>query len=280
MNNLVKVGFLLIIVLLVIGILVSFLNNTTGSTLIGAQVSGNVYEQLVSLSDQGYNVTAQSNLNTLQYNFSSVNGKPAVIYVGAEWCPFCGAERWALILALLRFGNFTNLEYMLSSSSDEYPNTPTFTFVNSTYTSKYVTFYPIEYQNRQHQQLESVPSAVYQMWKTYANFNIPFVIIGYYYQVGTPINPGLLSGRNWSYVILQLHDPNSPIYKEVYAQANLITMYICKVDGNNPASVCDHFDPNTTMDPMVYGVQVSQKGWGNSSDLLFPPLVVLEWRKR
>src|SRR5580704_4304478 len=31
-------------------------------------------------------------------------GKPEVLYIGAEYCPFCAAERWAMIAALGRFG--------------------------------------------------------------------------------------------------------------------------------------------------------------------------------
>ncbi len=34
-------------------------------------------------------------------------GKPEVLFVGAEFCPFCAAERWPLIVALSRFGHFS-----------------------------------------------------------------------------------------------------------------------------------------------------------------------------
>src|ERR1700733_405891 len=76
------------------------------------------------------------------------SGKPEVLYVGAEFCPFCATERWALIVALSEFGNFSGIEYMLSSASDYSPNTSTFTFVNATYTSDYVTFVSVESENR------------------------------------------------------------------------------------------------------------------------------------
>ncbi len=38
-----------------------------------------------------------------------LDGKPEVLFVGAEFCPFCAAERWPLIVALSRFGRFTAL---------------------------------------------------------------------------------------------------------------------------------------------------------------------------
>ena len=72
------------------------------------------------------------------------NGKPEILYLGAEYCPFCAAERWSMINALSRFGVFTALTTTHSSSSDAYPNTPTLTFYGSNYTSKYIAFTPVE----------------------------------------------------------------------------------------------------------------------------------------
>ncbi|BFH72870.1 hypothetical protein SJAV_08140 [Sulfurisphaera javensis] len=142
---------------------------------------------------------------------------------------------------------------MLSSSMYVYPNVPTFTFVNATYHSKYISFIGIEYENRQGQPLEEVPQSIYQMWINYGNGSIPFIIYGYYYQVGTTIDPELLAGKNWTYVVSQLHNSNSLIYKEIYAQANLITKIICQIDGNKPFNVCSHFIiGNTTSNLSFY----------------------------
>ncbi|BFI76952.1 DUF929 domain-containing protein [Sulfurisphaera ohwakuensis] len=242
----------IILIIVIVGVSIFSSTKTTTTSVIGKTIPNNLYNQLVELSDQGYNITALPTyyFKVSPLNFSS-NGKPAVIFVGAEWCPYCAAERWALIIALLRFGNFSGLEYMLSSSTDVYPNTPTFTFVNATYSSPYITFYGIEYQDRNYQPLEKVPNQVYYVWSNYANLSIPFIVIGYYYKVGTSIDPGLLSNHNWTYVIEQLHNPNSQIYKEIYAEANLITEMICKVDGGKPYSVCSHFIQNDYI-PNIY----------------------------
>ena len=74
------------------------------------------------------------------------DGKPEVLYMGAEYCPFCAAERWAMVVALSRFGTFSGLSTVHSrSNSDEvFPNTPTWTFESRTYTSKYLTFSTVE----------------------------------------------------------------------------------------------------------------------------------------
>src|SRR4029077_15613082 len=55
------------------------------------------------------------------------NGHPEVFYMGAEYCPYCAAERWPMIVALSRFGTFSGLTTTSSSSSDVYPHTPPFT---------------------------------------------------------------------------------------------------------------------------------------------------------
>src|SRR5215831_18416432 len=43
-------------------------------------------------------------------------GKPEVLYMGAEYCPFCAAERWSMIVALSRFGTFSGLATTHSAS--------------------------------------------------------------------------------------------------------------------------------------------------------------------
>ena len=239
-----QISFIVALVILIAGGTIYYYLTAQNplNAYIGKPIPPSLYEQLEQLSEQGYNVSVTVNdFQPLPLNFSS-NGKPAVIFIGDEWCPYCGAERWALIIALLRFGNFSNLSYMLSSPTDVYPDTPTFSFYHAKYTSKYIAFIGIENENREYELLEQVPPSIYTVWQKYGNLSVPFIIIGSYYQVGTTIDPGLLSGYNWSYVIAQLHNASSPIYKEIYEQANLITKMICQVDGGQPASVCSHFE--------------------------------------
>ncbi len=72
------------------------------------------------------------------------HGKPEVLYVGAEFCPFCAAERWPLIVALSRFGHFGRLTSMQSAPSSVFPSVQSFSFVGTTYTSRYVSFAGVE----------------------------------------------------------------------------------------------------------------------------------------
>ena len=72
------------------------------------------------------------------------DGKPEITYVGAEYCPYSAAERWALAVALSRFGTFSHLSGTHSSSTDVYPNTQTLSFYGSSYSSPYVDFQAVE----------------------------------------------------------------------------------------------------------------------------------------
>ena len=86
----------------------------------------------------------------------SANGKPSVIYLGSITCIFCGENRWAMALALSRFGNFSRLYTGYSSFGDA--DVPTLywtadnynksgTAIGNYYTSNILTFISIEDEN-------------------------------------------------------------------------------------------------------------------------------------
>lgn len=78
-------------------------------------------------------------------SLSTVATNGVVSYVGAEYCPYCAIQRWALLVALSRFGTFTHLDHeVFSSSSDVYPHLASWSFVGATYSSKYFSFDPTE----------------------------------------------------------------------------------------------------------------------------------------
>jgi hypothetical protein len=93
-------------------------------------------------------VAASSQVTTLQPAAQlsgpalTLAGKPQILYIGAEFCPVCGAERWALVVALSQFGTFTNLQQTTSAARDGH--IPTVSFYGSSYASPYVTFTPVE----------------------------------------------------------------------------------------------------------------------------------------
>jgi thiol-disulfide isomerase/thioredoxin len=211
------------------------------TSYIGVEVPQAVYSNLVSASKPYYAPSVDTYNVLSPYSGSPwyINGKPLIVYVGAEYCPYCAAARWPLIVALLRFGNFTGLQYMLSSSTDVYANTPTFTFVNASYSSPYLVFESYEYENRVYQQLQSVPTNYSQVWNQVANGGIPFVdFANKVVMSGAPYDPALLDEYNWTQIIEYIHS-NTSVGTQIEASANMITSAICSVDGGRPVSVCD-----------------------------------------
>ena len=182
-------------------------------------------------------------------------GKPEMLYMGAEYCPYCAAERWSMVVALSRFGTFSGLAAIRSAAKDgagqaePYPNTATWTFVNAQFASKYLTFTPVEmntnipdpstggYTTLQTPTAEQ--QALLSKYDAANNGAIPFIDYGNkYLSVGASYDPGVLKGLTWSQIAADLHNPASPVAKAALGTANYMTAVICKLTGDQPASAC------------------------------------------
>lgn len=167
-------------------------------------------------------------------------GKPEVFYLGGEFCPFCAAERWSMVVALSRFGTFANLRQTSSSSTDVYPNTPTFSFYKSSYASQYIDFVPVEGQSYQGVTLQKLTSEQQQLVNTYdPGASIPFIdIANKYTQTGTSYDPQVLSNQSAQSIAAALSNPQSPIAQSILGTANYLTATICEATNQQPANVC------------------------------------------
>jgi hypothetical protein len=191
----------------------------------------------------------------------TAGGKPDMLYMGAEFCPFCAAERWAMITALSRFGTFTGLASIKSAASDgagdqePFPDTDTWTFRNATFTSSFLAFTSVElFTNIPDQKTGGYttlqkPTAAQQALM--AKFDappfvpsqdqgaIPFIDYGgKFVSVGASYDPGVLSGLSWSQIATDLHNPASPVAKGALGAANFMTAALCQLTGNQPATAC------------------------------------------
>jgi hypothetical protein len=190
----------------------------------------------------------------------TLDGKPEMLYVGAEYCPFCGAERWAMAVALSRFGTFTGLHLIHSDSDDIYSNTMTLSFYQSTYTSKYVTFVPVETTTEDKAPLQNPTAAENKLLNTYDvppyvpssayDGSFPFIDIGnQYIDDGAQYVPSTLGttevvdpthyGLTWQQIASDLSNPSSSVGQAILGTANDLTAGICKVTGGQPGSVCN-----------------------------------------
>jgi hypothetical protein len=171
------------------------------------------------------------------------SGKPEMLYIGAEFCPFCAAMRWSMAVALSRFGTFGPFTGIHSSSTDTDPNTATLTFRHQKYTSKYLTFRPVENETVTRTLLQKPTKAEQALWVKYDSTSqgvgYPFIDFGNKVIITGPLyDPGVLKGLTWSQIASQLKDPNSAVAKNVNGAANYVTAAICKMTNNTPSAVC------------------------------------------
>ena len=162
----------------------------------GVFVSGKTTADLTNAANN-----VRSFMATVDGTALTSGGKPEVLYIGGKYCPFCAAERWAMVNALSRL-HLHRLKTTHSSSTDVYPNTPTFTFAGSTYTSKYVTFTPVEQFGSSNTDILRQPTSAQQALATKYDLStaIPFIDLGNkYVEIGnlSPLVPSMLTGMTW-----------------------------------------------------------------------------------
>jgi thiol-disulfide isomerase/thioredoxin len=177
----------------------------------------------------------------------TTGGKPEVLYMGAEYCPFCATERWAMLNALSRFGAFSNIRFIHSSADDTPASVPTLTFYQSGYSSKYVAFTPVEMQKIDKSALQNPTSAQKALLNKYdappyvqgGAGSIPFLDFGGKYIVsGASYDYNVLSGKSYAQIAAAMKDPSTDIAKGALGTANQMTAAICKLTGNQPATAC------------------------------------------
>ena len=175
------------------------------------------------------------------------DGKPVVVFVGAEFCPYCALERWALVVALSRFGTFSNLGQTISSSStDVYPGLQSWSFDGSSFKSSSLVFSPAEVYSSTpnstgngYQPLQRLTTLQSQAWTTYANHGYPFIDVGgKYVALGASANPEVLEHLTLDQIASQLDDPTSAVAQAVDGAANYLIAAMCSVTSTSAAPIC------------------------------------------
>ncbi|HTW99840.1 MAG TPA: DUF929 family protein [Acidimicrobiales bacterium] len=186
---------------------------------------------------------------------------PRVVFVGAEFCPYCAVDRYALILGLSRFGTFHDLKVTTSGSSDG--DIETFSFLGSSYTSPYLTFTPYEDEDRSRQTLDAPPKDIMDLWLEqtlaaagsegeggypYANFGGKYVLADFPSGMDNTEETlggeaGTGSGITRGQIVAGIHNPDSTYAatigaSSILSEANFVDAAVCSVDGGMPANVC------------------------------------------
>jgi hypothetical protein len=184
-----------------------------------------------------------------------IDGKsPTMLYYGAEYCPYCAAERWAMTAALSRFGTWSGLKITASSHTDVDAETHTFSYVGASFTSPYINFKGVEavsnvpnssgyYTSLMTPTKQEAQNIAKYETSTYIpglqNQGFPFVNIDNLALIAGPsYDPGVLQGQSWSQIAGGLSDASNPATQAIVATANYITASICAGTKNAPTSVC------------------------------------------
>jgi hypothetical protein len=172
-------------------------------------------------------------------------GKPDILYIGAEFCPICATERWVMLVALSHFGTFTNLSQTHSAVRDG--DIATISFYGSTYTSRYLTFTPVETTTNQpsgsyYKPLETPTASQMALWESFFPPNqegFPFIdIAGKWVLKTSQFSPTVLEGKSFTDIVNSIGSNDTTIGAYVSASAAALTKAICSVTGQQPAATC------------------------------------------
>jgi hypothetical protein len=173
--------------------------------------------------------------------------KPVVFFYGAEFAPYAAAERWPLVVALSRFGTFTQLGEVQSSPSTAFADLATFTFWQAKYSSPYLALQTVERfstlnpTGARYLGLEAPDVRQAATVETYSKGSRTFALVdvaGRWVMGGASFTPGALNALTQTQIAGALTSPASPLAQAVVASANEISAAICSADGQQPGSVC------------------------------------------
>jgi hypothetical protein len=180
--------------------------------------------------------------------FQVVSGTPwsgdkvRVFFLGAQFCPFCAAERWALVSALERFGTLTGYAPEAHTPGMAgFRLVPTYDLRNAVYTSPYLNYSSNEIFDKDNAPLDTLDAdaqAIVDRFDPEAKF--PFLMInGQYVQFDSGFSPGLIDGLDFQTLRGQLESgEQNEATQAIIAEADLITRYLCNSTGGEPGVVC------------------------------------------
>jgi hypothetical protein len=183
-------------------------------------------------------------------SLSTVGTNGIVSYVGAEYCPYCAIQRWALLVALSKFGTFTRLDRgVLSSSSDVYPHLASWSFVGAKYQGRYFSFDPTEVSSSTpnghdgYKKLETMSSSQRIAFNRYNPQGVlPFVDVGNHFDtIGASASPKVLEGRSLDSIGRDLNNPTSPVAQAIDGTANYLIAALCSLEPNATPPICSTF---------------------------------------
>jgi hypothetical protein len=275
------VALVLIVVIVLVAVKLTGTSSPSSTVFQAGPVPSSIVQQVTKIPASVYDTIGVSSPTVAVTPPHKTSGqpllkfdtKPGVFYMGGEYCPFCAAERWALVATLSRFGTLNGLQTMDSSSTDVYPSTQTFTFAQAHYSSPYLGLRTREFYSNQEnaagtgyvilQPLNTQETALVKKYdnskyaggSTTSSGSIPFVTIGNQFIVsGASYSPAVLQGLTRAQIAANLTTTGNAATRAIIASSNYLSASICHINGHAPASVCNS-----------KGVQAATKSMGLGS---------------
>ncbi len=249
------------LVVVIVGIFVA-INQTSSPTTKGlvynsTPVSATVLHEVTHVPASAFNAVGTGIAGTIGVPHVvsgqkplKIDGKPGLFGVYGEFCPYCAAERWAIIASLSRFGTFAGLKTMQSAPNDIYPRTQTFTFKTAKYTSKYIGAQLLELYGQDkatgsHPVLKKPTKSQlaimrkYDVGSTTHSGTIPFMDIGNkFFFAGATFNPNPLQTLSRTTIAAGLKNPHNTVTKLILGASNYMSAAVCNIDGGKPGAIC------------------------------------------
>jgi hypothetical protein len=172
----------------------------------------------------------------------SPGDKVPIFFMGAQFCPYCGAERWALVSSLERFGSLTGFGKEASNDGiDGYKPVPTYDLRPAKYDSQYISFAGKEIYDHNSKPLDQLSPAEKELVDRYdPGGGWPFLVInGQYAQLGPGYSPGLVQSQAFDTLRGQLQrGEHNAATDAISKEAGVITRLICASTGGVPDGVC------------------------------------------
>lgn len=242
------VGIIVVLVAIVVGVFFALSNQSSQNSVSDAATA---LKTITSIDQKTLATVGTGGVKSLltpaakgSTPLKGTDGKPQFFFMGGEFCPYCAAQRWGMIVALSRFGTFSNVTPIQSSEQ----NISTYSFHNSSYSSQYIDFVPVETLDNSGNPLDKLTAAQQTLVSTYdappyvqadSKGTIPFIDIanqyvssGAFYSQQTILNMSQLD------IAKQITDSTTDVSKGVLGTANYLTAAICAATNNQPANVC------------------------------------------
>jgi hypothetical protein len=220
----------------------------TTSPPAGTPISASITQRLSSVLLLTLTAAGTSGVTTnpqvMQDPTLTVDGKPDLLYVGAEFCPVCAVERWAMYVALSKFGTFNPQPGMIHSATRD-GDIPTLTFYKTAYTSPYFTFTPVETTTNQpdgdaYVPLQKLSASQQTLWESHTGGSFPWVdFAGKAELTSAQYSPAELEGLSFSQIAHAVGNNSTQIGADIDASARVLVQTICStLSDNQPAAVC------------------------------------------